>query len=29
MYVYYIYTYIIEFCQQVFMYNQKAQCMNV
>ena len=26
MYVYYIYTYIIELCQHVFIYNEKAQC---
>ena len=26
MYVYYTYTNIIELCQQIFIYNEEAQC---
>ena len=26
MYVYYRYTYIKELCQQLFIYNEEAQC---
>ena len=28
MYVYFTYTYIIELCQQVFIYNEEAQCLS-